>query len=139
MLFTQYSDVSYQTYSDYYVGNTPALVGRIKTVVGGLSYSGGNIGFAGASTWGTNAAGIIAIQNGTAPTTNIADQCAIWSGDQAAGNACFHTKTELGDVIKLFKGALIANPSGGVAVDNEARTAIIALLDRMRANGLIAV
>jgi hypothetical protein len=32
----------------------------------------------------------------------------------------------------------IANPSGGASVDAEARTAIVAILDRMRQHGLIA-
>ncbi|MEO6579990.1 MAG: DUF2793 domain-containing protein [Sphingomicrobium sp.] len=34
--------------------------------------------------------------------------------------------------------AAVANPSGGTAVDVEARAAIVAILDRMRTHGLIA-
>lgn len=133
-----YSDVAFNTYIDFYNNVTPNLVGRIKSVAGGISFSQGNIGFGDAESWGTNAANTIAIKNGTAPTTNIADQFAFYSADITAGNAAPHFRTETGDIVKLFKGNSIANPSGGVAQDNEARTAIIALLDRMRATGLIA-
>lgn len=36
------------------------------------------------------------------------------------------------------RGAAVANPSAGTTIDTEARAAIIAILDRMRAHGLIA-
>ena len=36
------------------------------------------------------------------------------------------------------QGATVANPTGGVVIDAEARTAIIALKARLQAHGLIA-
>lgn len=81
------------------------------------------------------------IQNGTVPTTNHVDISKLYSADIAAGNAAIHARTELGDVIKLFKGAAVADASGGATIDVEARAAINTLLARMRVtggNGLIA-
>ncbi len=48
-------------------------------------------------------------------------------------------KLELaGSQVVGARGAAVANPSGGTIVDVEARGAIAALLDRLRAHGLIA-
>ena len=48
-------------------------------------------------------------------------------------------KLELaGSQVVGARGAAVANPSGGAVVDVEARTAIVAMLDRMRGHGLIA-
>lgn len=106
-----------------------------------MTYSaGGNFGY-GTTSFGTGAVTVFSVANGTAPSTSPADVTQFYSADQAAGNACFHTRTELGDVVKLFKGAAVADAAGGATIDAEARTAINSLLARMRVtggNGLIA-
>ncbi len=45
----------------------------------------GNLGL-GTSTFGTSAAGVLSIANGTAPTTGPADTVQIFSVDRTAGN-----------------------------------------------------
>lgn len=60
-----------------------------------------NIGFNGAASWGTSAAGVGAWLSGTAPTTSPADCFQMWSEDFAAGNACPNFRTEDGTVITL--------------------------------------
>jgi hypothetical protein len=85
------------------------------------------------ATWGTNAQKVLAIGTGTAPSTSPADACQLYSADQAAGNACLHTRTEGGAVIKLYQGAAVANPGAG-----EAEAKLIELLTILRAQGLIA-
>lgn len=59
-------------------------------IASGLNVSGG-------------ATNTIHIQNGVAPTTSIADQFKMYSADIVAGNAAPHFRTEMGDVIKLYK------------------------------------
>jgi hypothetical protein len=85
------------------------------------------------ATWGTNAQKVLAIGTGTIPASSPADACQLYSADQAAGNACLHTRTEGGAVIKLYQGAAVANPGAG-----EAEAKLIELLTILRAQGLIA-
>ena len=66
----------------------------------------GNLGLCQAS-FGTNAAKVLAIGNGTAPASSPTDAAQLYSADQAAGNACLHTRTENGAVVKLFQGAAL--------------------------------
>jgi len=47
----------------------------------------------------------ICIASGTAPTADVANQASMWVADQAAGNACVHTRTENSAVIKLYQCA----------------------------------
>lgn len=85
--------------------------------------------------------GGMAMLNGTAPSGNVTDQFSFYAADQAAGNSAPHFRTENGNIVKLFRGATIADASGGAIIDAEARTALNALLARMRVtggNGLIA-
>jgi hypothetical protein len=82
---------------------------------------------------GTSATKTVAISTGTAPAASPADACQLYSADQAAGNACLHTRTEGGAVIKLYQGAAVANPGAG-----EAEAKLIELLTILRAQGLIA-
>lgn len=63
----------------------------------------GNIGIGGISSFGSSAAKVIGLGNGTAPTTSPADVFQMYSYDQTAGNACPHIRTENGAVIKLYK------------------------------------
>ena len=87
---------------------------------------------------GTSAKGFLGIKNNTAPSTSPADMFQAYSADQVAGNACPFIRTENGAIVKIFQGALIADATGGAIIDSEARTALNALLARIRAHGLIA-
>jgi hypothetical protein len=63
-----------------------------------------------------NARGVFYTQNGTAPTTLVADTFGLYSADIVAGNAAPHFRTEAGDVIKLYKettGVAAATLVGG--------------------------
>jgi len=50
-----------------------------------------------------NARGVFYTQNGTAPTTLVADSFGMYSADITAGNAAPHFRTENGNVIKLYQ------------------------------------
>lgn len=52
---------------------------------------------------GSSSKQVFALKNGTAPTTSPADAAQVYSADQAAGNACVHTRTENGAVLKLYQ------------------------------------
>jgi hypothetical protein len=54
-------------------------------------------------TFGTSATNTIAIANGVAPTTSPADAFQQYSADITVGNAAPHFRTEVGDIIKLYK------------------------------------
>lgn len=95
----------------------------------------GNIGI-GTSTFGTNAAKVLGIANGTAPTTSPTDVTQVWSDDQVAGNACFHTRTENGAVIKLYQQAHITDAPGDTAANNA--VTINAILVALENLGLLA-
>jgi hypothetical protein len=95
----------------------------------------GNLGIS-TTIFGTSSAKVIGIANGTAPTTSPADTIQMWSADQAAGNACLHTRTEGGAVIKLYQQALIADAPGDTAANNA--VTINAILDLLENNGLMA-
>lgn len=58
----------------------------------------GNIGI-GTTTFGTNAAGVLSIANGTAPTTGPADTVQFYSSDNAAGHTIPSFFTEGTDVL----------------------------------------
>jgi hypothetical protein len=84
-----------------------AIFGTGNTATG-TTISSGNLGLF-ATSWGTSAARVLAVGNGTAPTTQPADTFQMWSADQAAGNACPHFMTEGGATIKLYQQAHVAN------------------------------
>lgn len=48
---------------------------------------------------GTN---VFSVTNGTAPSVNYLDSFKIYSADQTAGNACFHSRSENGDIQKIY-------------------------------------
>jgi len=81
---------------------------------------------------------ILLMATGTAPGSSPADAAQLWVADVAVGNACFHTRTENGAVLKLYQQAHIANPSGGATVDAESRTAINAILTVLENIGAVA-
>ena len=89
--------------------------------------TGANISI-GAAAAGTDAVKTITIGLGTAPSTSPADVVQLYVADQAAGNACLHTRTEGGAVVKLFQGAAVADATD--AASTQAR--LNDLLARMR-------
>ena len=50
-----------------------------------------------------NARGVFYTQNGTAPTTLVADTFGLYSADITAGNAAPHFRTENGSIVKLYQ------------------------------------
>ena len=52
---------------------------------------------------------------------------------EIGGGDSVYLKRRTDPVMKIEKGAAIAKPQGGATVDSEARAAINAILDRMRA------
>lgn len=114
------------------IGSNSVVLGNDSIVTTALR---GNIGI-GTSSFGTNAATVLGIANGTAPTTSPTDMVQMWSADQVAGNACLHTRTEGGAVIKLYQQALIADAPGDTAANNA--VTINAILDLLENNGLMA-
>jgi hypothetical protein len=61
-----------------------------------VTFDGSNVAFNGQTTWGTNAAGVIAIKSGTAPISSPADALQVWVGDRGAtaGKAGLHWRAE---------------------------------------------
>lgn len=65
----------------------------------------GNLGI-GTSTFGTTAAGTIAMPLGTDPTADVVNQFAFWGKDLAVGNTVPYLRTENGTVIGLNQSLL---------------------------------
>jgi len=68
---------------------------------------------------------VIGISSGTAPTSVLADTFVIYSNDQTAGNACLHTRTENGAIVKLYQettgvasSTFVANVGNNVKEDS---------------------
>jgi hypothetical protein len=66
-----------------------------------------NLGIGGvlpnSTNYDLNARGVFYTQNGTAPTTLVADTFGLYSNDIVAGNAAPHFRTENGNIIKLYQ------------------------------------
>lgn len=60
----------------------------------------GNIGI-GTSTFGTSAATVLGLFNGTAPSTSPADTIQVYSTDLVAGDAALHVRTETGSIFRF--------------------------------------
>lgn len=60
----------------------------------------GNVGFNGASNFGTSGAGVLGIANGTAPTTSPANMVQLWAEDVAASSE-LKVRDEAGNVTTL--------------------------------------
>lgn len=111
--------------------------------------SAGNIGF-GVTALGTSAVKVFGAGSGTAPSTFPADMAQFVVKDQAAGNACFHFYTELGQIIKLYQQAnIVAAKTDYTAGDldteaeiitalNATNTKLNAILTILQNNGLMA-
>jgi hypothetical protein len=84
--------------------------------------------------------GIFSMKEATAPTSTPTDSFSLYADDEG-GDKVPHFRTNDGDVVKLFKAAHVADPAGGVAGITffaAHRTAIIAILDILENNGLMA-
>lgn len=129
-------------------GNGLTLNGRNDTSGGfGITIDDdGNVGV-NATTFGTNSVNVFAQGNGTAPTTDIANQYQLYSADIVAGNAAPHFRTEVGDIIKLFKAAALTAVDATAinatydateeAVLNNVRTRLNEIEALLQANGLL--
>lgn len=106
----------------------------------------GNFGI-GTSTFQASMVGGVTLKTGTAPTGSVTDQFAFYSADIVAGNAAPHFRTELGNVIKLFKSAaytrnatvvedrtLLASASATTINNNNV---LAALIGDLQATGLL--
>jgi len=93
-----------------------------------------NIGI-GQDIFGMNADLVLAVSNGTAPTSSPADCFQMYSADQVAGNACPHFRTENGKIIKLYQQAHITDADGTLA---DITTKFNTLLGYLENLGLLA-
>lgn len=78
-----------------------------------INYFAGNVGL-GASTFGASAAKVLAIGNGTAPTSAPADVVQLWSADinGTAGKAGLHMLAESGTEKLVVVGTILKTTSG---------------------------
>lgn len=76
-----------------FIGSTQAGTTRTPIYLQPISSAGANVGI-GAPSFGTNAASVFAIGNGTEPTTSPADGIQLYSVDLSAGNATLGLRTE---------------------------------------------
>lgn len=126
-------------------GSLLARLADAETIAGIWRFD-ANTGF-NTATFGASFAGGIAMKNGTANTADIADQFHFYGADQTAGNSCPHFRTELGDIIKLYKEAALTAEDATVidstydgteeAVLNNVRTRLGELETALQAIGLI--
>lgn len=103
----------------------------------------------GNATAGTSSDNVMVIANGTAPSgAHPIDAFQAYSADIVAGNAAPHFRTELGDIIKLFK-AVALTAVDATAIDavydaveqgvlNNVRTRLNEIETLLKANGLLA-
>ena len=84
--------------------SAPVFIARVNGSAVVTIDATGNLGV-GTATFGTSAATVVAVKNGTAPSTSPVDEFQLYSKDIVAGNAAPHFRTEGGDIIKLFKSA----------------------------------
>jgi hypothetical protein len=70
-----------------------------------------NVGI-GQETFGTSSKFVLAVANGTAPTTSPVDSFQQYSADIIAGNAAPHFRTEAGNIVKLYTQAAVTSSQG---------------------------
>lgn len=94
-----------------------------------------------------SAVGAIVPFNGTAPTGSVANGFAMYSADQAAGNAAPHFRTENGSIVILFEGAALTAADANALNTGDAtsdtvigniRTRLGEVEARLQAHGLLA-
>ena len=119
------------------------------SITGGIYFKGGNFGL-GVSAFGATMIRGYGMASGTAPTTFPVDMAQMVVEDQAAGNACFHFYSELGQIIKLYQQANIAAAKTDyttgdldteaeiIAALNATNTKLNAILTILQNNGLMA-
>jgi hypothetical protein len=100
------------------------------------------------STFGSSATDVFAIGNGTPPGSSPANATQLYSADQIAGNACLHTRTENGAIVKLYQeSALTAEDATAIdatydgveqAVLNNVRTRVGEIETALQNIGLLA-
>jgi len=84
------------------------------------------------ATVGDSGVGVLAIKNGTAPTTSPVDIIQIYSADHSgAGTATLHMRNEEGDIIKWFKGAALT-AEDATAIDSTYDATEEAVLNNVR-------
>ena len=131
------SDYEQQVYSTANLllsaGGAANIYFQINSVTIASLLAAGNFGL-GQTTFGTSAAKVLAIGNGTAPSTAPADAFQMYSKDIAAGEAAPHFMTEHGDIIKLYQQAHIANPTDLATCI----TAITSILTTLENSGQLA-
>lgn len=88
------------------IGSNTVMIGNSSIVT---TYLQGNVGIK-TSTFGSSAAGVLALANGTAPGSSPTNAFQMYAYDVAAGNSCPHFRTETGDIVKLFKGTALTSP-----------------------------
>lgn len=73
-----------------------------------------------AATFGTNAAGTLALKNGTAPTTNVTDVVQLYPDDFAAGDSRLYIRSESGSPMAIGNDAIRSiNSDGTLTVASE--------------------
>ena len=77
----------------------------------GSVFTRANLRLGSGSAVGTNGQTVIAVGNGTAPTTYPADEFQVWSADISAGNAAMHVAGE-GATALVARGGVISGPNG---------------------------
>lgn len=101
------------------------------------------------TSFGTSAAGVLAIGNGTAPSTSPADAFQMYAADQTAGNSVPKIRTEAGHIITLYttnsgSAYSITNGTTDRAYDANSTTVdeladvIYTLIQDLKNTGLIA-
>jgi hypothetical protein len=70
-----------------------------------------NVGI-GQETFGTSSKFVLAVANGTAPTTSPVDSFQQYSADIIAGNAAPHFRTEAGNIVKLYTQPAVTSSQG---------------------------
>jgi hypothetical protein len=95
------------------INNTIFFGSRTTSGAPYISMHQNNLGIGGVipnlTNYDLNARGVFYTQNGTAPTTLVADTFGLYSADIVAGNAAPHFRTENGSVIKLYQSPIFSS------------------------------
>lgn len=95
--------------------------------------SGGNVAIGSTTLPASMTKGLI-LSTGTAPSGNVTNQCSVYSADQTAGNSCLHTRSEAGQIVKLYSEAHIIDADGTLA---DITTKFNTLLSQLESQGLL--
>ena len=95
------------TNTNVYISRTGTIIlnpDNANAQVRGLALFSGSLG--------ANADRVIAVGNGTSPTTSNIDSFQFWSNDIIAGNAAPHFRTEAGNIVKLYTQPAVTSSQG---------------------------